>query len=154
MHFIGTITYNYTTRFINNGWKKPIMHSGRKKSQAWSIDLMLALVIFIGVIFIAYSILGPNKDENAKNLVQDAGKVLDRISAKDSEISIVDGTVVNETKLLEFLAEDYPDLKEKLRADSDFCIFLEDEDGKVIYISSNKPGIGSDKIKISNEPCD
>jgi len=124
-----------------------------KKSQIWSIDIMLAIVVFIGAIFVAYSILSGSKGSAAKDLEQDANKVLSSIASEDSEVSIVNGVELDETKLQQLLGEDYNAIKEKIRAGSDFCIFLEDEEGNIVYIS-NKPGIGSDKIEISGVPCD
>lgn len=125
----------------------------QKKSQTWSMDIMLAVVIFIGAIFVVYSILSGNKGDTAKTLQEDAALVLGKLASEDSEISIVDGVELNDAKLQELLATEYPELKEKIRAGNDFCIFLEDSEGNLIYISS-KPGIGSGKIKISDQACD
>ena len=117
------------------------------------MDIMLAVVIFIGAIFVVYSILSGSKADTAGKLEEDAALVLDNLASEDFEISVVDGVELNEAKLLGLLNEEYPDLKQKIRAGSDFCIFLEDEEGKLVYIS-NKPGIGSDKIKVSDQPCE
>ena len=124
-----------------------------RKSQTWSMDIMLAVVIFIGAIFVAYSILSGSKGGTAAKLEEDASSVLDNLASKDSEISIVNGGEINDVKLQELLAKEYPELKQLIRAGHDFCIFLEDNEGKLIYIS-NKPGIGSNKIKISGQPCE
>ncbi len=117
------------------------------------MDIMLAVIIFIGAIFVVYSILSGNKGTPAAKLEEDAALVLGNLASKDSEISIVDGVEINEAKLQELLAATYPELKEKIKSGSDFCIFLEDNEGKIVYIS-NKPGIGSDSIMISGESCD
>ncbi len=124
-----------------------------RKSQAWSMDVMLAVVIFIGAIFVVYSILSGNRGDTAKTLQEDAALVLGNLASKDSEISIVNGGEINDARLQELLNKEYPKLKQLIRSGSDFCIFLEDNEGNLIYISS-KPGIGSDKIKISGQPCD
>ena len=117
------------------------------------MDVMLAVVIFIGALFVVYSILSGNKGDTAKVLQEDAALVLGNLASEDSEISIVNGGEVNDAKLQELLNKEYPELKQLIRSGSDFCIFLEDTEGNVIYIS-NKPGMGSDKIKISGQPCD
>lgn len=124
-----------------------------KKSQIWSIDVMLAVVIFIGALFVVYSILSGNKGDTASKLEEDAASVLSNLASKDSEISIVNGGEINDAKLQELLNKEYPELKQLIRSGSDFCIFLEDNEGNLVYIS-NKPGIGSNKIKISGRPCD
>jgi len=123
------------------------------KSQAFSMDIMIALVIFIGTIFLFYSILTGSEEAKTGELEDEASIVLDNIASEDSEVSIVDGITVDEAKLEELLGMEYSEIKDKLRVENDFCFFLEDEGGNVIYIEAGKPGIGSDKIKISDEPC-
>ena len=123
------------------------------KSQAFSIDIMIALVIFIGTIFVFYSIFSGSEETKTAELEDEASIVLDNIASEDSEVRITDGVVVNETKLAELLGMEYSEIKKKIRVKNDFCFFLEDEDGNIIYIEAGKPGIGSDKIKISDEPC-
>ena len=124
-----------------------------KKSQTWSIDIMVAILAFIGTIFVFYAIFAGNQESTAEDLEKDASKVLKGISSEDSGVGIMDGIEVDEAKLQQLLGEDYSTIKEKMRVDKDFCIFLEDEEGNIIYVS-NKPGIGSDKIMISDVPCD
>jgi len=116
------------------------------------MDIMLAIVIFIGAIFFFYAFFDGNQESTAKDLGADASKVLESIASEDPDVGIVGGIEVNETKLEQLLGEDYDTIKKKIRAEKDFCIFLEDEDGDIIYISG-EPGIGSGKIKISGTPC-
>src|SRR3989338_2669625 len=123
-----------------------------KRSQAVSMDVTLAIVIFVGAIFVFYAIFAGNQESTAEELEKDASKVLKSVSSEDSGVGIMDGIEVDEAKLQQLLGEEYNTIKEKIRVDKDFCIFLEDEQGNVIYVS-NKPGIGSGKIKISNQPC-
>ena len=125
-----------------------------KRSQAVSMDVMLAIVVFIGAIFVFYAIFGANQESTAEDLEKDASKVLKSISSEGSDVGIMDGIEVNEAKLEELLGRDYDLIKEQIRAGKDFCIFLEDENGDVVYTSPGQPGIGSDKIKISDVPCD
>ncbi len=126
-----------------------------KNSQAISMDVMLAVVVFIGTIFVFYAILNANP-RDTKELEQDAAKVLARLTSEDPDVGIMDGIEVDEAKLEQLLGKNYAVIKEQMRVDNDFCIFLEDENGDVIYISISpgQAGIGSSKIKISNIPCD
>ena len=124
-----------------------------KKSQAFSIDIMLAMVIFLGAIFVTYSVLQGGKGGKTKDLEKDASLVLDNLASQNNRVGIVNGIEINQTKLGELLVATYPELKEKIRARSDFCIYLEDENGDVIYLSDSQQGIGSDKISISDQPC-
>ena len=124
------------------------------KSQAFSMDIMIALVIFIGSIFLAYSFITGNQDNKGTELKEDASIVLESLVSEDPDIGILNGIEVNETKLVELLGMEYSEIKERIRIKNDFCLFLEDENGNIIYIETDKPGIGSGKIRISDIPCD
>lgn len=126
-----------------------------KTSQAFSMDIMIALVVFIGTIFVIYSVIGGNKDVKVSELEDDASKVLKNVVSESSSVGIVDGIEVNITKLEELLGKDYSEIKKQIRVKNEFCIFLEDEDGNIIYITTDpdRPGVGSDKINISDIPC-
>lgn len=113
-----------------------------KKSQAWSMDIMIAMVIFIGVIFVFYSILSAKGGDKIVELKDDAVIVANNLNITQ-----------NISQIEELLGEDYSELKKKLRVKNEFCIFLEDEEGNVIYLSQNQPGIGSGQIKISDVQC-
>lgn len=118
------------------------------------MDVMLAIVVFIGTIFLFYAIFSSNQKGASEELEKDASKVLKSVSSEDPNVGIMDGIEVDEAKLEQLLGKDYSIIKEQIRAEKDFCIFLEDENGDIIYISPGQPGIGSDKIKISDVPCD
>lgn len=124
-----------------------------KKSQAWSIDVMLAIVIFITTIVLFFVFLSPAQKSNVGELQDEASIVLRDIESADSDLGIVDGTIVNETKLQELLGKDYQAIKKSLRIKNDFCIYFEDENGNVINIDATHTGVGSDTITVSDIPC-
>ena len=84
------------------------------KSQAFSMDIMIAFVIFIGTIFVFYSILSNQLSSKTGELENEASTVLDNIASEDSEIRITDGVTINETKLQELLGLSYSDIKKKI----------------------------------------
>lgn len=128
-----------------------------KKSQAWSMDIMLAVVIFIGAALFFYLILNNSQGTEINALQDDASKVINALVSDDSGIGIINGNEVNTTKLKDLLSEDYESIKQKLRIESEFCIFMEDGDGNIIYIDTNSEqnptGIGSEIINVSDVPC-
>lgn len=124
-----------------------------KSSQAISMDIMIAIVVFIVAIFLFYAIFNSNQEITAEELEKDAVKVLKNIASENPDVGIVEGIEVDEVKLQNLLGESYNVIKAKIRAEKDFCIFLEDENGDIIYISPGQPGIGSNKIRISDVPC-
>ena len=129
---------------------------GNLSSQAFSMDIMLAIIIFIGTVFFFYAILNTTQGSKSDELQNEASKVLTGILSKDSGVGITDGTKINTTKLEQLLGN-YSGIKSKLKVKNEFCIYFEDESGNIIYvnISQNKnyTGIGSEIINVSNIPC-
>ena len=123
------------------------------KSQAFSMDIMIAVIIFIGTIFIFYSIISGGEESKIDELEDDASIVMENVATEDSAVRITEGMAVDQEKLEDLLQMEYSEIKEKLRVENDFCIFLEDEEGNIIYLEAGQPGIGSDKIKVSDVPC-
>ena len=123
-----------------------------RNSQAWSLDVMLAVIIFIGTVFFFYAILDTTQGTKAEELQDEASKVLTGISSEDSGVGIMDGNKINTTKLEELLGN-YSSIKSKLKVENDFCIYFEDEDGNILYINATTTGLGSGIINVSDIPC-
>ena len=124
-----------------------------KKSQSWSIDIILAVVLFMGAFFLFYSILSDDPAASAKNLKNDASLVIRQVSSEGLPVNILDRQQVNISKLNELKNLTYAELKSMLRVEGDFCIYMEDDKGYVVIVNNSYKGIGSPKINISNTPC-
>jgi len=111
-------------------------------SQAWSMDVMIAIVIFIGAISIFYLIFVSKPENKIKTLENDASKVLENLNISE-----------NISQINELLQENYTDLKRKLRVENEFCIYFEDTDSNIINVSPGQTGIGSEKINVTDVPC-
>ncbi|MAE42202.1 hypothetical protein CMO93_00395 [Candidatus Woesearchaeota archaeon] len=127
-----------------------------KNSQAWSFDIMLAVIIFIGTIFFFFAILNKAPGTKVDELEQDASRIIEDMVSDDFEFRVTDGDKVNVTKLGDLIGN-YSDIKSKLKIENEFCIFFEDEDGNIIYINisenRNYTGIGSGIINVGGIPC-
>ena len=124
-----------------------------KKSQAWSVDVILAVVIFMGSFFLYYTITNSNQGSDVAGLKADANSVIKRVSNEGGSLSIVSNQEVNISKIGELKNLDYDELKSQLRVDGDFCIYIEDEKGNLVMINESYRGIGSPNINISGVPC-
>ncbi len=124
-----------------------------QKAQTWSVDIILAVVLFMGAFFLFYVLLSDNTSIIAGNLQDEASIVIKQVSSGDAQLRIVDKNEINITKINELKNISYDELKQRLRIQGDFCIFLEDENGNVILINNTYAGIGSPEINISGVPC-
>ena len=125
----------------------------KKKSQAWSMDVILAVVIFIGAFFLYYVLASSNRGEKTGNLKEDALSVLKQISSEGSSLKIIDRQTINDTKIGELKNMNYDQLKNTLRVNGDFCIYIEDDQGKIVPINQSYMGVGSSSMNISGIPC-
>lgn len=124
------------------------------RAQVWSIDVLLAVVIFISIILIFYVTINSKQGPKLKSLEQDAANLKSELE-KHPELSFLDADEINYTKLQNFSDEvstNYSEVKEKLGIRGEFCIFYEDEQGNLVLVD-NRTGIGSGDVNISGTPC-
>jgi hypothetical protein len=123
-----------------------------KRGQTWSMDIVLAVVIFgfISVSITSFALL----DEPDTDSLQRTAQSVD--SRLDSPFIGCNATISNgviDKSAIECLSDkSYADVKKEINADGNFCIFLEDEEGKIIPIK-NKTGIGGEEITVGGKPC-
>ncbi|MBL7056006.1 hypothetical protein ISS07_03795 [Candidatus Woesearchaeota archaeon] len=125
----------------------------KQKAQAWSLDIMLATIIFVGTIFFFFLVLNNTQDTKTEELKKDAEKITNSVFSENGALSIIDGGDVNESKLENLLEQNYTDLKKQVGIENDFCLYLEDETGNIISINSSFTGVGSGDINVSDIPC-
>jgi len=127
------------------------------KAQAWSMDIALAVVIFIVAFFVIYNIVASRAPSDISGLQQEAERISKEIISQNSSLSLVDGEILNETKILNLSGQNYIELKKKIRIENEFCIYFEDEEGNVINITDASGryalSIGYPEINISGVPC-
>ena len=123
------------------------------KAQAWSVDITLAIVIFMGIFLVIFALFNQGSVEKTKNLQQEAAIVIKQISGGDTSLRIVRNNEVNISKIEELKNLSYEELKSRLRIEGDFCIYFEDGKGNVILINNSYRGIGASSINISGVPC-
>jgi hypothetical protein len=130
-----------------------------KSAQVWSVDILLALAIFISVLIIFYVTMIVHQKPNIRGLQSDAG-FLKMEFEMNPAYSFLNGNTINSSRLEQFAdaaVSRYGALKEEFGITGDFCIYFEDEDGNLIILrnstGSNLTGVGSGSINISNTPC-
>ena len=129
------------------------MIKANSKSQSWSIDIALGVIVFMGAFFIFYALLNANPNTKLSDLKEEASTVIKQVASEENKLGIVDGNELNITKAGEVKNLSYDDLKARLRAEGDFCIYVEDEKGNIVPINDSYKGIGSQNIVISGTPC-
>lgn len=101
------------------------------KKSNFKIDEML-LVLIVAILALAVGIY----DKLNKPKWEEAEKISE-ILVDGHSISIARGGIVDEQKLTEIENMDYQDLKKTLKVKSDFCIYLEDEEGGIFLMKGS-----------------
>ena len=124
-----------------------------KKSQSWSVDIALGVIVFMAAFFIFYSLLSTNPNTKASNLKEEASIIIKQFGSGDASIRIIDNNEVNTSKVNELKNISYDELKRRLRIESDFCIYFEDDKGYIMIINNSYRGVGAPNINLSGAPC-
>ena len=128
------------------------------RAQVWSVDVLLAVVIFVAVILIFYTTMTARQGPKTKDLQAEAESLKVELE-QNHEVGFIVDDEIDETKLIAFINNDtdnYTLLKQKLGIKGDICLFFEDTDGNVVILNTpdgNKTGIGNSNIIIGGQPC-
>jgi len=117
------------------------------------MDIALGVIVFMAAFFIFYSLLNASPNEKSVNLKEEASIVIKQIGSGDASIRFIDNNEVNITKVNELKNLSYDELKRRLRIESDFCIYFEDDKGYIVLINNSYKGIGAPNINLSGTPC-
>ena len=127
-----------------------------QKAQSWSVDIILAVIVFMIAFFIFYAMLESNPETKVSDLKEEASIVIGQVGDDESPLKAVDNGAIDVNEWNKLQAYNYDDLKRKLRTGGDFCIYIEDERGNIVQIDpddTSSISIGSPAIKIKDTPC-
>ncbi len=130
-----------------------------RRGQAWSIDLVVGVLIFLLVIGLFYSLLSRNVNDDTTQIKIESESIANRLS-DNSEYSLLENGEINSDKIKDFSNKNIDQLKAELGVKNDFCIFFEDDAGHIIPIVVNGSSgqeiyysIGSQDINVSGCEC-
>ena len=130
-----------------------------RRGQAWSVDLVVGVLIFLLVIGLFYSLLSRNVNDDTTQLKIESETVANKLS-DNAESSLITNGEVDLEKVKTFTEKGIEKLKADLGVSNDFCIFFEDDAGNVVPIVINDSGtqkiyysIGSENINVSGCEC-
>ena len=117
------------------------------------MDILVGLVIFLVAVFVFYALVSSSTPHKKEKLEEDAS-ILSRLTTSDNSLmGLISNNELNESRFISLKNQSYSQLKSQIKLDSDFCIFLEDEMGRVIEVNFTYKGLGSGKINITGTPC-
>lgn len=135
------------------------MMKKRGYGQSWSLDIILAFVIFALIIGIFYTVLSKNNTGKTENLQREADVLsnnLDSATGLNTTLSVIDKGTVDEIKLQELYNSSYQSLKSQFGIRGDFCVYVVDQYGNLITVNTSQGelvGFGNGNLTINGKPC-
>ncbi len=112
------------------------------RSQTFSLDILIALGIFLVGIVVFLMLIGGKAGDNLPNkLVNEAEMLPQKLIASDeystTNTTFVVGNKVESELLNKTLSKDYYNFKRELDIVSDFCVHFEDEAGNMVDLNED-----------------
>ncbi len=124
-----------------------------KLGQGWSLDAIVAIIIFVVLIIVALWFLTFAVQNNRVEELKAEGETIPEVLEGDDPFGFIEGKQIDKDRLQEFADLPYDEIRKQLGIKGDFCIHLQDEDGNLINISPDRAAIGSGKARIGNFAC-
>lgn len=126
-----------------------------RKSQVMSLDVMISVGLFLLAAIMLYYFVGMGSDSQINDLVFDEAKRIPDLlsSPRDDSLSFIVGGKIDNDKLKDFISSDYNNTRQSLGITSDFCLYLEDEEGYIVNLSEGIISYGSGKSTVGGKQC-
>ena len=131
----------------------------RGRGQSWSLDIILAFVVFILIIGIFYTVLNSKSQTKTDTLQLEANTIannLDSATGINSNFTIMDKSTIDQGKIQSLYSADYLALKNQFGIHGDFCIYLVDQSGNLVTINTSAGlmnGFGNGNLSVNGKPC-
>lgn len=134
----------------------------KRNGQIWSMDTIVATVIFISALTAFIMIISLNLESSSLDELEDDSQKIPQafLSSNSTELSIYSDNKIDLDKIAEIQGFSYEEIKSYLGLKNDFCIYFENKDGNLINISEitdsgkKSVGIGNPNVKLANNiPC-
>ncbi|MFH1073202.1 MAG: hypothetical protein V1743_07280 [Nanoarchaeota archaeon] len=129
-----------------------------KKAQTWSIDLIIAVVIFILIIAIFYTLLVREPKADIADLKSSGKYIGDKINTQlgSGDCAFMKDNEIDPEKLERCFNSDPEKFMRENNINSKFCIFVIDQNGRLITVGSSdnaRVGFGYSELNISGTLC-
>lgn len=127
-----------------------------KKGQTYSLDIILAVGVFVVAITFLFIYVGTRQEAISIEELEREGEYLTEVlrnSPNKTFVIIESGNKINKKRLDVVANLSYSEIKQGVGVRSDFCVYLEDRDGNLVNVTGNLTGFGSPAVNISGYRC-
>lgn len=130
-----------------------------KKGQSWSMDVVIAVVIFGFIAVIFYSLIVIEQQPSRDDLLRVAQDINTKLELGVLGCgAIIDNQTLTQAQIQCLYNQSYQQVKDQfgISPNAHFCIYIQDSNGRLYIVdngSTNKTGFGDPTINISGQPC-
>jgi len=134
------------------------MFKKRGKGQSWSLDIILAFVVFVLIIGIFYTLVSQNKKDKTQDLTLESNTIVSNLDAANglNTLSVINKGNIDQQRVQNLYDSSYNSIKQQFGIRGDFCIYMIDQYGNIITIDTSKgqlAGFGNGNFTINDKPC-
>jgi hypothetical protein len=116
-----------------------------RRAQNWSIEVIIALGIFIVIFVLASAFMYYLPSDRASEFKSDTRQILTTL---ENDVQLVEDNVIDEDELNELAAMSCDELRDLLQITGEVCIHFESLDGSAIQLDNGGFVIGCGNISI------
>ena len=133
-----------------------------KKGQTWSVDVLLAVFVFLTIFILFLGITGTMAARQEDRKLKEQSEFISSLVSSEKDFAFVRDNKIDMENLLKLLdlqkqEDGEKKLKEKLTVRNDFCIYFEDAEGNLVPITTASGemynGIGSPNALVNDISC-
>ena len=133
-----------------------------KKGQTWSVDVLLAVFVFLTIFILFLGITGTMAARQEDRKLKEQSEFISSLVSSEKDFAFVRDNKIDMENLLKLLdlqkqEDGVQKLKEKLTVRNDFCIYFEDAEGNLVPITTASGemynGIGSPQALVNDVKC-
>ncbi len=139
--------------------KKEDKEMKHPKSQIFSIDTMIATMIFIAAITGLLVYIGLSNESQVIEEITFEAELIPKmlVTTDQGDLSLLTMNKIDANRLAQLAQIPYQQLKDQLGVKYDFCIYFEDSNGNLVDLSEiidlDYVGIGSPEASVAGIPC-
>ncbi len=121
--------------------------SRKRKAQTWSIEVFMAIMVFLIATVMFYAIIYTTP--KTKELNKEAELITKSV---DSDAIFQDG-ILTQDEAQALTGKSCNDLKIEFNTNKKICVYFKNQQGEIVPLSGDMPVVGCEGIKIGNVEC-
>ena len=133
-----------------------------KKGQTWSVDILLAVFVFMLIFILFLGIVGTMMSRQQELRLSEQSEFISALAASEKDFAFIKDNKIDNEQIRRLLTiqkqtNGREEIRKLFEAKNEFCIYFEDSNGDLVPMDDGAGnlfnGIGDNATKINDIPC-